>query len=456
MRKSTTGFFVICFFCLELISSEMASQECDSLVDFFSKKIINNYAGFSSGREKKQFSRFVSKLKSTPGNCVDKLAEIQYFLSDPHVQFYSYSDSLIYSNNELRIHDLNKEDSLVGYWINEWENKMIFIDKTNGDNYRGYIYAARDSSLKKGQLYYSLKKEGSIFKTRIYIPGLTVFTTTKYNRKHEMVVGMLNKWRKINQGDTSLLFSKISRSWEPHVRDIGDRIILVKVPSSSFKDKEILDSLLSLNANNISSAKGMVIDITDNSGGSVLVLYQLLKYLNSGSIPGFASLVLSSEENIKTEEENLAYLESVNVSAEVIESVRRRIIKMKENKDFFYHDIADTMKFDSVFRYPQKVAIIVNYATASAAELFVLKAIQSKKVLVVGEQTAGALKCVDMNVFQSASMKYEFTIPGVRLDLSKFGKFLNRYSIVPQKQLASRDWISEAKQLLLRELSDLR
>jgi len=83
--------------------------------------------------------------------------------------------------------------------------------------------------------------------------------------------------------------------------------------------------------------------------------------------------------------------------------------KLEKNKGSFVN--IDEQKvsittFDTVYQYPEKVAIIINKGNASTTEQFLLAARQSKKVKLYGMPTLGALDMSNLNTVISPNGKF--------------------------------------------------
>jgi C-terminal processing protease CtpA/Prc len=71
-------------------------------------------------------------------------------------------------------------------------------------------------------------------------------------------------------------------------------------------------------------------------------------------------------------------------------------------------------KLDRVYQYPLKVAILIDRNTASSAESFLLRAIQSKKVKIYGENSAGMLDYSNGQFFDIPCEDFNLIIPIAR------------------------------------------
>jgi C-terminal processing protease CtpA/Prc len=70
--------------------------------------------------------------------------------------------------------------------------------------------------------------------------------------------------------------------------------------------------------------------------------------------------------------------------------------------------------FDTVYRKPEKVGLLVNYACMSASEAMILDMRQSAKVVVFGENTAGAIDNTNTFAMRTPSGKYSIWMPTFR------------------------------------------
>jgi C-terminal processing protease CtpA/Prc len=69
------------------------------------------------------------------------------------------------------------------------------------------------------------------------------------------------------------------------------------------------------------------------------------------------------------------------------------------------------IKLDTVYQYPTSIAILIDRNTASSAELFLLSAMQSTKVKVYGENSAGMLDYNNTQYFDIPCKNFNLVIP---------------------------------------------
>jgi C-terminal processing protease CtpA/Prc len=91
-------------------------------------------------------------------------------------------------------------------------------------------------------------------------------------------------------------------------------------------------------------------------------------------------------------------LQDSSIALEVREEVNKSLAKMEANKNKV-HLIwpSGTIQYDRPLPMPKRVAIIANWNTMSAAEVFILRAKQSNKVVTYGANTYGTVDFLDMS-----------------------------------------------------------
>jgi len=110
--------------------------------------------------------------------------------------------------------------------------------------------------------------------------------------------------------------------------------------------------------------------------------------------------------------------------------------------------LADTLAFDEVLPYPQKVALLINRNTTGSAELFTLLARQSKKVTVMGENSGGSLDYSNVMGMNTVCPSITLKMPINRqLWLEDFFS-VDKAGIKPELVLKGSDWIGEAQNWL--------
>ena len=109
----------------------------------------------------------------------------------------------------------------------------------------------------------------------------------------------------------------------------------------------------------------------------------------------------------------------------------------------------DTTSFEKTEPYPQYIVILTDRHCASTTEQFLLEAVQSKKVTLMGEHTAGVLDYSNMRdiPFTCSSLKLFYAT--TRSRRISAGKGIDNAGIQRNIRLAAgKDWILEARKFL--------
>lgn len=195
-------------------------------------------------------------------------------------------------------------------------------------------------------------------------------------------------------------------------KQLDNKSSLMVIPSFNIKYKHIIDSLLTVNESTIHSLNNMIIDIRNNGGGSDESFGKLIPFLYTNPIIRINSDIWATEDNIKKFELVAA---DKNYSLATRKEMADFVLKLKQNKNqFVSRGDDDTLRITVTDSLPQKVYIIINGNVASSAEGFLLKAIQSKKVVLVGQHTKGELDYANVNYLISPHKKISLGCPTSR------------------------------------------
>jgi hypothetical protein len=195
---------------------------------------------------------------------------------------------------------------------------------------------------------------------------------------------------------------------EPFIKSINENTLLLRIPSfggwNSNEGNLItqkLEILLKKFHNQIISTPNLIIDICNNGGGTDYAWQVLLPYLYTNPIKttgvNFLSTDLNNERMFRFSQDS-----SFNKSErEILTGYYQKLnsnVGQWVNLDSTNINV-DT--YDTIYKYPQRVGIIINGGNASAAEQFLLAAKQSQKVKLFGEATQGCLDFSNMNEVNS-------------------------------------------------------
>ena len=236
-------------------------------------------------------------------------------------------------------------------------------------------------------------------------------------------------------------------------RMLDDKTAYIRVSSFNANLYQELKTFYSAIDSQVRARPYLVIDLRGNGGGSEANYTPLREYIYDRPLHTDRSMLFVTEENIKRYEESLAK-QKQNREAygqESIAGLEKTIALMKSSSlnRFVPYGEAATIS-GAVLPYPKKVVVLMDRATGSAAEGFLFLARQSKKVILMGENSGGFVGFG--NVLPSTTPCFGYTLGNTTMKYSQ----LSRYEFTglpPQVRLSARqDWVKEA-QLFLKKAS---
>jgi len=172
-------------------------------------------------------------------------------------------------------------------------------------------------------------------------------------------------------------------------KKVTDSTIMIRIPSFSFSSKDIIDSLITTNINELTSIPNLIIDLRGNGGGIDYSFLKLLPLVYSHPYVSDAVEWYASEGNLKSFEDALR---NGKIRKGSEEWTKKLIKLMNEHRgEFVVLDPPDTVKRDTVYPNPRNVGIIIDDYCGSSCEQFILDAKHSAKVILFGCQTYGVL-----------------------------------------------------------------
>jgi hypothetical protein len=298
-----------------------------------------------------------------------------------------------------------------------------YMVKSITDNYAGYNDKITAKNKKEFQAFTKALRNKSILTKSLDSCYINLKTWTNYFMDNHLRVQLDWKFRKKNPEVANQLnkfFSKkastqrFAEKLDPKtsIKILDSSSILIRLPSFEWNEKKVIDSLLT--RNEIKQKDNWIIDLRGNNGGTDYSFNGLIPFIYSDPIQIKPDEYLSTKENIRILESNLADSETSAASKELLNNV---ISLMKQHPNQFVNpsgkDNIET-KLDRVYQSPLKVAILIDRNTASSAESFLLRAIQSKKVKIYGENSAGLLDYSNSQFFDIPCEDFNLIIPIAR------------------------------------------
>jgi C-terminal processing protease CtpA/Prc len=178
----------------------------------------------------------------------------------------------------------------------------------------------------------------------------------------------------------------------PWFERIDEKTVLIRIPSFLPKYYEAINELIQEHHEVLINTPNLVLDLRGNGGGSDQCFNILLPYVCPESINVVGADVRATQGNIE-------YLRELTKIHEFPEDALSQIndlteLMAKSLGGFVEMVPTQTIPLGEVFAQPQKVAICIDKKCASSTEQFVIFALESPKVTLFGENTAG---CIDFS-----------------------------------------------------------
>jgi hypothetical protein len=408
---------IIFYLLLSFTLSNLYAQNCNCGDNFryLKDRITKNYVGYAdkvTSANSQQFKKFTDSLQQVANQansykCLTLCREWLDFFKDKHISFgmdfdklnpdsvrnfFSKEEKTSWTENAFKSYlgqNKGNLDSIEGIWsVGIYEVGIVKDTKPN--QFMGFILKADSVRWMPQQVKFRLAKKDNQYKTLFFAGG-------DHSEQHPILskngdvlnFGFFGKWLKAPK-PVQVASPKKEIDLSPKFRVLDNETALFEMPSFGKLDYVApTAALIKKNESILKKTKHLIIDLRDNSGGSVLVYEKLMPYLYTNPILKEGGYVLATADNIK----DSGYAKEYPGTSDSIKNVFKKYLtelKAHEGELYKLYPI-DTIKFNTVYKNPERVSLLVNGGTGSAAELFLLEAKQSKKVKLYGQNSAGAI-----------------------------------------------------------------
>lgn len=439
---------------------------CGDNFKYLTQRISKNYIGYTdkvTPSNSKQFAKFTDSLQQIANqlnayHCLSLCREWLDFFKDKHIDFgmdfsklspdsvrafFANEEKANWSENTFRFY-LQKNhatlDSIEGIWSYGIYEVGIVKDQTQKNiEFIGFIVKADSSRWMPQQIKFRLKKNGNKYEP-IYYSGAD--HSAQYPilsiKRDVLDFGIYGRWTrgpKIKQQTVQVTIKENP----PSFTLLNHQTSLIKLPSFKSRYRTQIDSLIIRHKAQLAHCEHLIIDIRDNSGGSTNSFEKLLPYLYTNPIKVDGGVVWATEDNIK----DCYDIEYPDISPQSKLDMKKDVKKLREHLGEHYQLYNDKIiKFSRILKYPSRISILINDGTASSAELFLLRAEQSKKVTLYGQNTSGAVDYGE-TVFTILPCKFYSLYYPASKSLHSIKRPLDNIGIAPNVSIpeSDTDWI---------------
>ncbi|RAJ32265.1 S41 family peptidase [Pedobacter cryoconitis] len=411
--------FILVLILLPVLSR---AQTCNCADNFKSlvQRVKNNYVGYRdkvTEANQKKFDVFTDSLQQVAASaekmrCFDICSEWLSFFEDGHIRmqfkpgkatkaeisaFFATSERTDWTERDFDKYlqdNKGKLDRIEGYWtyvFNTYKIAVVKDSSSKEDEFIGFIIKSGNPEWTPQQIKIRIKKVKDKYEL-IYFRGVDHgknFGAVSLTGDH-MNPGNFGMWYKsmdlFNKDDEGKVPVKLNQS--PSFKILDEETNLLVIPYFAIKYKKSVDSILERNKALLLKTKHLIIDVRNNPGGLTGTFAQLLPYIYTNPIYTDGGVVWATADNIKDGYDT----DMSDLSADDQKKFKKDVEKLKAHVgEFFPLYPADTIEFSQVLKNPQRVSVLMNRGSASSAEHFILRAEQSKKVTLFGQNSAGAI-----------------------------------------------------------------
>ncbi|MBS1586188.1 MAG: hypothetical protein JSS82_11660 [Bacteroidetes bacterium] len=442
--------------------------DCKTQFEFVKRQVETNYPGFrdkvnpqTASAYTTFYSKTLEKVKkaSKQQYCYQAIKEWLYFFNDGHLQLNKVDtrapkdttgqaerirNTEIIDIPERQIEALKKSKGIEGIYRHNDSVYTIAIIKSPTDfrDYAAVIVESRTPLWTKGQVKMELRHYKDSF-----------YTNLTYMRDHNwQVQGVVfegdelndHEWQRLGTVDPANSNATYNSLKPVASRQLSDKTFYIQIGSFQSWNAISIDSVLRADSAILSKTPNLIIDLRYNSGGTDYAYRPLRPWLYTNPIYNIGNDVYATSDNADV---LLKYLNEPGFPEEAKAAVAEEAEEIKKNLgSFILHSSDDTIALNKHLPYPQKVVILVNGICAGSTEEFLLEAMQSKKVTIMGQRTAGTLDYSNVIEATSSCKEISFSYPSTRSRRLKLGQGIDLTGIRPAIVLAhDKDWVKEAQ-----------
>lgn len=468
MKTTTTRHLTLLFLIFSFAVNGQKPSKCSCSESFeeLYTYIEQNYAGWKhkvNENTRVEFNKITNEVREVakegdPFKCFIKVVEWSKVFKDGHLtvspNFPLRDDDI--PNIKVNDLELNKlyrkfnKDEIEGIWYEEEGDYKVAIVKSRDSKYpyHGVVLESKNENFKPGMVKFGLSAEQN---NGFYIDGglYAAYQDVEFQSKKKFTVGRVTTF--IKQKNTQ--FNPIIKPQKKHeVKVLDDSTLLFTLPALIIYGNE-LDSFYREAKPLFSKYKNLIIDIRDVSGGNGTGWTQIRPYVYSGPTKHEGEVAYLSPENSKYWLEQKEWVEKIDTTSDFFKSkeIQEAFLHEKEALSVvrsnygsykFIEFSTNTYTQDSVYKYPEKIALIVNKVCGSQAEHVCLEATQSSKVTIYGESTAGVIDYIDIKerILNCDLFNLVLTI-GHRANLDK--NSLDKTGFMPDVNIPkeTKDWV---------------
>ncbi len=396
-----------------IMQGQTRSCNCTDNLNKTIAKTEENYAGYPakvSSRTKSAYQKLVQELRrkaatiTSAKSCFYLLKDYINFFYDKHFNLTYYCgqdyDKEIITVGESSADKPDKRTP-EGIWINPDTSITIVIKQMKDGSYNALKLSSKTDSFPRGFVYFTLYPDGNQFSIKQYNSFGTVPVPAK------ITGNLLHIWNFEIWGRSGAdLFTSSElqewKSWQTDKKGLSfyqadAETVVLKIPSFMNNDDK-LQALVAEADATIRKTKYLIVDLTGNAGGNSGWV-NFLPYFMTNPITQDPSFVRVTPDNVKLKLADIAGFATNPIPAEyqkyfpdsVLNAYKKAYAELPSTKNKFYPVPGVVFPLDSITRFPEKIALLVDNFSGSSAEYFLQLSKQSRKTVSYGMHTVGMM-----------------------------------------------------------------
>ncbi len=454
-------------FALILLSTQTFAQlkqnecRCSLLFEESVQKVSTIYAGFDdkvTDQTRPNYTQLVNRLKkkaattTSERGCYEIIKQYTDWFKDGHVGIWYSKQS---SASELRKVNLSivpknikaTQQGLEGIWTTADQKQYAVIkDPSRLNEFIAVTIATSDSAWKPGMVkaeFHGYDPRNKLYRGMFYqanFNGMLDGFTLHQNR--------LDHWfgpswyrnnspgvqAEVSDGNVeSVQFKRLNKGF-----------VYLKLGRFNEQDVSKFDSLVAANRSVIYQSRNLIIDLRGNPGGDAGSSQEMIQLIYTHPIIYPAWQYRSSPEFIESKRKYVAELEKKDPYKQ-LESQQLLLKRLLDHPGQLVSGGDSIVRtVDSIARYPERVAFLIDKGAGSSAEFFTFEGKQSKKVTLFGTSTKGVMDYGEAQSLNLSCGQYIIAVPWGRNGwIERFGFRIDNIGFKPDVPIPGdeQDWI---------------
>lgn len=461
---------------LTLGSNLAVAQNCDCLsqFNFFEEKIRINYSGFRdkvTRENQAQFNEHTARYRNlaTSANsdtaCFRIISDWKKWFRDGHVQLamnsgsnatpeeirarFAGAEKIAITEADARVYfDQPGRHPMEGIWQSVEGNYRVALMRKPAvhRDFAAVILKADSVYWMPGQIKFEMKSTPQ--------PG--GFTANYFMRDHSLSTDTVDwEGQLLKFGKTGGWYMVYPRTGEKpkstgifRLTSLDSSTALLVIPTMSETVRTQLDSLIRANKTLLDRTPNLIIDCRGNGGGSDITYRMVTPLLYTNRTYGYRNQTWATKDNADKYAQlskNKDYPRGTRVYGE---RMHKKILRHQGKFIGRKGKVKNRKMTPKAF--PKHVAVLIDSRCASSCESFVEEARQSKKVTLIGVNTAGVSDYGNLHRIDLPCQKFSMAYPTTRSSAVDAGKGIDNVGFPPDIRLDAntKDWVEYAREYL--------